>query len=94
MTPGATPTAAPFGDPGPPPPPAPKPTAPVLSVKGLKLTSQGISLTATCSVACRPAVVVKLGKKVIARATGRGGAVKVKFSAAARKQLRKTKLRR
>ena len=85
------------------PPPAPQPApAPKgdpkpslqLAIKSLKHTARGVTLRTTCSAACRTTIVVKLGSKTLARKTGKGGAVTVKFSAKVRRQLAKARGRK
>ncbi len=55
---------------------------------------RGVTLRTTCSAACRTTIVVKLGSKTLARKTGKGGAVTVKFSAKVRRQLAKARGRK
>jgi hypothetical protein len=85
------------------PPPAPTPTptpkqapkqSPHLAIKSVKKTAKGVSLTASCSTACRTTVVVKLGGRTLARASGKGGVVSIRFSAKVRRQLAKARGRK
>ena len=76
------------------PPPVPVPAALQLRVGAPKLSSKAVSVTASCSAACRTTVVVKLGKRVLGKATSTRGTVQVKLSAKARKLLRTTRERK
>ncbi len=90
LTPAATPTPTPVAKALPIVTPALRLSA---SVKAPRRSARSLSVKVACSAACRATVVVKLGSHELGRASGKGGAITVRFSAKARRLLQRSHAR-